>query len=97
MFKVTVTREKFWELNRTLYELAEVFMCVHDQILENPDLVNRATTPFSELQFPSSTEEPNSFPSTDDDTGEATDIIVFEDVDHNASSMEPMMISDANL
>ncbi|KAG2620928.1 hypothetical protein PVAP13_3NG202900 [Panicum virgatum] len=68
-----------------------------DSVLENPDLVNRATTPFSELQFPSSTEEPNSCPSTDDDTGEATDIIVFEDVDHNASSMEPMMISDANL
>ncbi|PAN21310.1 hypothetical protein PAHAL_3G434200 [Panicum hallii] len=60
-----------------------------DSVLEDPDLANRATTPFRELQFPACTEEPNSSPSVDE-TREASDIIVFEDVDHNAA-MEPMI------
>ncbi|OEL36572.1 Anthocyanin regulatory Lc protein [Dichanthelium oligosanthes] len=61
-----------------------------ESTMEDPDLVNRATTPFGELQFPAAcTEEPNSSPSAND-TGEYSDIIVFEDMDHTAA-MEAMI------
>lgn len=52
-----------------------------DLVLEDPDLVNRTTTSFWEMQFPTCSEEPSSSPSANE-TGEAN--IVFEDLDHNA-------------
>ncbi|XP_062226390.1 anthocyanin regulatory R-S protein-like isoform X2 [Phragmites australis] len=59
-----------------------------DSVMEDPDVVTQATTSFWELQFPACTEEPSSSPSTDE-TGKAPDIILFEDLDHNA--METMI------
>ncbi|XP_062226402.1 anthocyanin regulatory R-S protein-like isoform X4 [Phragmites australis] len=59
-----------------------------DSVMEDPDVVTRATTSLWELQFPVCTEEPSSSPSADE-IGEVPDIILFEDLDHNA--METMI------
>jgi hypothetical protein len=59
--------------------------------LEDPDLVSRATAAFWEAQCPTYSEEkePSSNPSANE-TGEAAadDMVVFEDLDHNATEME---------
>ncbi|RLM74847.1 anthocyanin regulatory R-S protein-like [Panicum miliaceum] len=59
-------------------------------VVEDPDMVSRATASFWEMQFPacSQSQEPSSSPSANE-TGKAADIIVFEDPDHNA--MEAMV------
>ncbi|OEL21937.1 Anthocyanin regulatory Lc protein [Dichanthelium oligosanthes] len=59
-----------------------------DPVVEDPDLVSQATASFWELPFPACSEEPGSSPSANE-TGKASDIIVFEDLDHNA--METMI------
>ncbi|CAN6356148.1 unnamed protein product [Urochloa humidicola] len=70
-----------------------------DSVLEDPDLVSRATAPFRELLFPvpAYMEEPSSSPSADDDTEEeketAVGTILFDEIDHTA--MEPAMVSEA--
>ena len=52
-------------------------------MVEDPDLVSRATASFWDMQFPACSEEPSSSPSANE-TGKAADIIVLEDLDHNA-------------
>ncbi|CAN6268859.1 unnamed protein product [Urochloa humidicola] len=54
-----------------------------DPVVEDPDLVSRATASFWELQFPACSQDPSSSPSANE-TGKTDDIIVFEDLDHNA-------------
>jgi len=54
-----------------------------DPVVEDPDLVSRATASFWDMQFPACSEEPSSSPSANE-TGKAADIIVLEDLDHNA-------------
>ncbi|CAL4892185.1 unnamed protein product [Urochloa decumbens] len=67
-----------------------------DLVLEDPDLVNRATAPFRELQFPARTVEPSSSPSADNDIEEdaAAETIVFDEIDHTDTAMEPATVSD---
>jgi len=61
-------------------------------VLEDPDLVSRATAAFWELQCPtySGEQDPSSNPPSANETGEAAadDMVVFEDLDHNAMEME---------
>jgi len=61
-------------------------------VLEDPDLVSRATAAFWEPQCPTYSEEqePSSIPPSANETGEAAadDMVVFEDLDHNAMEME---------
>jgi len=60
-------------------------------VLEDPDLVSRATAAFWEPQCPtySGEQEPSSNPPSEKETGEAADdMVVFEDLDHNAMEME---------
>ncbi|CAD6260024.1 unnamed protein product [Miscanthus lutarioriparius] len=63
-----------------------------DTVLEDPDLVSRATAAFWEPQCPTYSEEqePSSIPPSANETGEAAadDMVVFEDLDHNAMEME---------
>ncbi|CAL5069337.1 unnamed protein product [Urochloa decumbens] len=59
-----------------------------DPVSEDPDLVSRATASFWELQFPACWQDPSSSPSANE-TGKTDDIIVFEELDHNA--METMI------
>ncbi|KAG2567944.1 anthocyanin regulatory R-S protein-like [Panicum virgatum] len=54
-----------------------------DPVVEDPDLVSRATASFWDMQFPACSEEPSSSPSANE-TGKAADIIVLEDLYHNA-------------
>nr|ASL69970.1 MYC4E [Thinopyrum obtusiflorum] len=55
-----------------------------DQVLEDPSMVKRISTSFWELHLPSSLESKDPSSSTSaNDTREATDIILFEDFDHN--------------
>ena len=54
---------------------------------EDPDLVSRATAAFLEPQCPIYLQEPSSNPSANE-AGEVADIVVFEDLGHNA--METM-------
>ncbi|PAN39531.1 hypothetical protein PAHAL_7G249800 [Panicum hallii] len=65
-----------------------------DPVVEDPDLVSRATASFWEMQFPACSQEPSSSPSANE-TGKAADIIVFEDLDHNA--MEEMIAGGQEL
>ncbi|PUZ48396.1 hypothetical protein GQ55_7G242100 [Panicum hallii var. hallii] len=65
-----------------------------DPVVEDPDLVSRATASFWEMQFPACSQEPSSSPSANE-TGKAADIIVFEDLDHNA--MEEMITGGQEL
>ncbi|XP_066345548.1 anthocyanin regulatory R-S protein-like [Miscanthus floridulus] len=58
-----------------------------DTVPEDPDLVSRATAAFLEPQCPTYLEEPSSNPSANE-AREAADIVVFEDLGHNA--METM-------
>ncbi|KAG0526969.1 hypothetical protein BDA96_06G192000 [Sorghum bicolor] len=67
-----------------------------DTVLEDPDLVSRATAAFWEPQCPTYLEEQEPSPSsntpsaneTSEAAADADDIVVFEDLDHNAMEME---------
>jgi len=65
-----------------------------DPVVEDPDLVSRATASFWEMQFTACSEEPSSSPAANE-TGKAADIIVLEDLDHNA--METMIAGGQEL
>ncbi|CAO2036080.1 unnamed protein product, partial [Urochloa humidicola] len=65
-----------------------------DPVVEDPDLVSRATASFWELQFPACSQDPSSSPSANE-TGKINDIVVFEDLDHNA--METMIAGGQEL
>ena len=69
---------------------------------EDPDLVSRATAAFLEPQCPVYLQEPSSNPSANE-AGEAADIVVFEDLGHNAmetmtaAGNEPVSLFNASL
>ncbi|OQU81556.1 hypothetical protein SORBI_3006G076900 [Sorghum bicolor] len=54
-----------------------------NRVPEDPGLVSRATAAFWESQCPTYSEEPSSNPSANE-AGETADIVVFEDLGHNA-------------
>ncbi|KAF7054652.1 hypothetical protein CFC21_062292 [Triticum aestivum] len=76
-----------------------------DQVLEDPGMVKRISTSFWELHLPSSLESKDASSSTSaNDTREATDIILFEDFDHNdtvegvtSEQREVQCLSNVNL
>ncbi|CAN6276572.1 unnamed protein product [Urochloa humidicola] len=64
-------------------------------VVEDSDLVRRATASFWEMQFPAScSAEPSSSPCANEPS-KASDIIVFEVLDHNA--METMIAGDQGI
>ncbi|XP_066348580.1 anthocyanin regulatory R-S protein-like [Miscanthus floridulus] len=73
-----------------------------DTVPEDPDLVSRATAAFLEPQCPVYLQEPSSNPSANE-AGEAADIVVFEDLGHNAmetmtaAGNEPVSLFNASL
>ncbi|KAF8646298.1 hypothetical protein HU200_065871 [Digitaria exilis] len=71
-----------------------------ESVMEDHDMVNRATAPFREPppQLPACTEEPTSSPSSDDNrdqqASEDTIAFDFEDIDDHTAAMEPMIFTD---
>jgi hypothetical protein len=69
---------------------------------EDPDTVSQATAAFLEPQCPIYLQEPSSNPSANE-AGEAADIVVFEDLGHNAmetmtaAGNEPVSLFNASL
>ncbi|KAF8702431.1 hypothetical protein HU200_032807 [Digitaria exilis] len=55
-----------------------------DPVMEDPDLVSRTTTSFWEMQFPACSKEPSPCPSVNE-LGKPTDIIVFDDLNNDAT------------
>jgi hypothetical protein len=53
-------------------------------------LVSRATAAFWEPQCPTYSEGPSSDPSANETDEAADDVVLFEDLDHNAMDMETM-------
>nr|CAB3485388.1 unnamed protein product [Digitaria exilis] len=55
-----------------------------DPVMEDSDLVSRTTTSFWEMQFPACSKEPSPSPSVNE-LGKPTDIIVFDDLNNDAT------------